>query len=118
MFAPLVSPVMQGLSPLLSGYAASPLRGGVEALSGQLRGAAPPLLRELLPLLDQLQPLTLDVAAGRYALNHLNLSRSESSESNIALFLNLLNLTALSSRPRRRRPPAWCGSTTRWRARC
>jgi hypothetical protein len=79
MFAPLVSPVMQGLSPLLSGYAASPLRGGVEALSGQLRGAAPPLLRELLPLLDQLQPLTLDVAAGRYAPNHLNLSRSESS---------------------------------------
>ena len=56
---------MQGLSPLLSSYATSPLRGGVEALSTQLRGQLPPLLRELLPLLDQLQPLTMDVAAGR-----------------------------------------------------
>jgi hypothetical protein len=59
---------MQGLSPLLSGYAASPLRGAAEALTQQLRGAAPPLLRELLPLLDQMEPLTLDVAAGRCVL--------------------------------------------------
>ncbi len=65
LFAPVVSPLMQGLSPLLSGYATSPLRGGVEAISAQLRGAAPALLREALPLLEQLQPLTLDVAAGR-----------------------------------------------------
>ena len=67
LFVPVVSPLMQGLSPLLSGYAASPLRGAAEALSSQLRGAAPPLLRELLPLLDQMEPLTLDVAAGRCA---------------------------------------------------
>ena len=66
LFVPVVSPLMQGLSPLLSGYAASPLRGAAEALTQQLRGAAPPLLRELLPLLDQMEPLTLDVAAGRF----------------------------------------------------
>lgn len=65
LFVPVVSPLAQGLSPLLNGLAASPLRGGVEALSAQLRGAAPALVREALPLLDQLQPLGLDVAAGR-----------------------------------------------------
>jgi len=65
LFLPVVSPLAQGLSPLLNGLVTSPLRGGVEALSAQLRGRAPPLLREALPLLDQLQPLGLDVAAGR-----------------------------------------------------
>ena len=67
LFAPVVSPLIQGLSPLLSGYATSPLRGGVEALSTQLRGQLPPLVRDVLPLLDQLEPLTMDVAAGRCA---------------------------------------------------
>lgn len=65
LFAPVVSPLAQGLNPLLSQWPSSPLRGGVDLLRSQLRGAAPPRLRALLPILDQLEPLTLDVAAGR-----------------------------------------------------
>jgi len=65
LFAPLVSPVAQSLSPLLNAAATSPLRGGAEALSASLRAQAPAVLREALPLLDQLEPLVLDVAAGR-----------------------------------------------------
>jgi hypothetical protein len=65
LFAPVVSPLAQGFNPLLAQLAASPLRGGVEQLRAQLRDAAPPAVREALPLLDQLEPLTLDLAAGR-----------------------------------------------------
>ena len=110
LFVPVVSPLMQGLSPLLSGYATSPLRGGLEALSSQLRGAAPPLLRELLPLLDQLEPLTLDVAAGRCALPCRGCARACADAWPA-------RLAARSSRPRPRRRRAWCARTTPWRER-
>lgn len=61
----MLSPLARGLSPLLGGLVTSPLRGPAEALSAQLRDAAPPVVREALPLLDQLAPLSLDLAAGR-----------------------------------------------------
>jgi len=56
---------MQSMSPLLAGLAASPLRSPAEQLREQLRQAAPAAVREALPLLDQLEPLTLDLVAGR-----------------------------------------------------
>lgn len=64
LFGPVVSPLAQGLNPLVTGLATSPLRPGVDSLAQQLRAAAPPVVREALPLLDQLEGLGLDVAAG------------------------------------------------------
>lgn len=65
LFAPVISPLAQTLSPLLAGLATSPFRPGAEALSARLRATAPPAVREALPLLDQLQPLSLDLVYGR-----------------------------------------------------
>lgn len=65
LILPLLSPAMQSMSPLLAGLAASPLRSPAEQLREQLRQAAPAAVREALPLLDQLEPLTLDLVAGR-----------------------------------------------------
>ena len=65
LFGPLVSPLAQGLNPLAQGIATSPLRPGVDSLAQQLRNAAPSMVREALPLLDQLEGLALDVTAGK-----------------------------------------------------
>ena len=65
LFGPVVSPLAQGLNPLVTSIATSPLRSGVDSLAQQLRSAAPSVVREALPLLDQLEGLGLDVAAGK-----------------------------------------------------
>lgn len=130
LFAPVLSPLAQGLNPIITQWSVSPLKSGVERVQKQLRHghadkrtngliwrhtdrnthcaetpflfcsirtpsgsdaserfrhstacfnspslallhsidrreSAPKRLRELFPLIDQLEPLTLDVAAGR-----------------------------------------------------
>lgn len=44
--------------------AASPLRSQVEAPLEMLRGLSPGLVRQFLPILDQLLPIYMDVANG------------------------------------------------------
>ena len=65
LFSPLISPMMQGLGPILQGLAASPMRFPLEIALNQLRGLSPPAVRDLLPLLEQLRPLYADLASGR-----------------------------------------------------
>ena len=65
LFGPVVSPLAQGLNPLVTGITTSPFRPGVDSLAQQLRNAAPSVVREALPLLDQLEGLALDVTSGR-----------------------------------------------------
>ena len=64
LFAPVVAPGLQSLSPVISGIVDSPLRAPSRAVEAQLRATAPPVVRELLPVLDQLEPVFLEVANG------------------------------------------------------
>ena len=64
LFAPVVAPGLQSLSPVISGIVDSPLRAPSRAVEAQLRANAPPVVRELLPVLDQLEPVFLEVANG------------------------------------------------------
>jgi hypothetical protein len=64
--SPLLAPGARALGPLLQQLATSPLRSSVEAALDVLRGpASPPAVRQLLPVVDQLVPVMLDVASGR-----------------------------------------------------
>ena len=64
LFAPIVAPGLQGLSPIISGLAGSPLRAPLRSAEAQLRSLSPPVVKELLPVLDQLEPVLLEVANG------------------------------------------------------
>lgn len=64
LFAPIVAPGLQGLSPIISGLAGSPLRAPLRSAEAQLRYLSPPVLKELLPVLDQIEPVLLEVANG------------------------------------------------------
>ena len=64
LFAPVVAPGLQALSPVISGALGSPLREPTRAIDAQLRAAAPPAVRELLPVIDQLEPVLMEVANG------------------------------------------------------
>jgi len=64
LFAPVVAPGLQGLSPIIAGLAGSPLRAPARAAEAQLRDLSPPIFRELLPVLDQLEPVLLEVVNG------------------------------------------------------
>jgi len=60
------SPALQAAFPLLETLREqNPLAGDLDRLQGELRAAAPAQVRELLPVVDQLEPLLADVAAGR-----------------------------------------------------
>ncbi|EEH60120.1 uncharacterized protein MICPUCDRAFT_3522, partial [Micromonas pusilla CCMP1545] len=67
LFTPVVAPGLQArsnLSPLFNGISSSPLRAPARAIDASLRARAPPVVRELLPVLDQLEPVFLEVANG------------------------------------------------------
>ncbi len=65
LFAELFAPGLQGLSPILDAAQKSPLRALQRNADAQLRELAPPLVKELLPILDTLEPVILEVADGR-----------------------------------------------------
>lgn len=63
---PMLAPGARALGPLLQQLATSPLRAPVEQALDVLRGpASPPAVRQLLPVVDQLVPVMLDVSSGR-----------------------------------------------------
>jgi hypothetical protein len=59
-----IGPSARLLGPILQQLATSPLRSGAEQALDALRAAAPPGLRQALPVFEQLTPIVLDVAAG------------------------------------------------------
>lgn len=65
LFAELFAPGLQGLSPIIDAASKSPLRSLQRNADAQLREFAPPLIKELLPILDNLEPVILEIADGR-----------------------------------------------------
>ena len=65
LFADVLAPGLRGLSPILDAANKSPLRALQRNADTQLREFAPPLVRELLPILDTLEPVILEIADGR-----------------------------------------------------
>ncbi|GBF91540.1 hypothetical protein Rsub_04280 [Raphidocelis subcapitata] len=64
--SPFIAPSARALGPLLSQLAsAGPLRGAVEGAADALRGLSPSLVRQVMPLIDQLTPIFMDVSQGR-----------------------------------------------------
>eukprot|EP00882_Tetradesmus_deserticola_P014272 GHRQ01015170.1.p1 GENE.GHRQ01015170.1~~GHRQ01015170.1.p1 ORF type:complete len:281 (+),score=82.48 GHRQ01015170.1:552-1394(+) len=63
--SPILSPSARAVGPLLEQLATSPLRSGLETVSDALRGVSPSLMRQLMPVFDQLTPIYMDVAQGR-----------------------------------------------------
>ncbi|KAI3423953.1 hypothetical protein D9Q98_009787 [Chlorella vulgaris] len=64
LLSPLIAPNIRALGPILSQLATSPLRSGVEQWIDMLRGASPSIVKQIVPLLDQLTPIYLDIANG------------------------------------------------------
>ncbi|XP_074302316.1 uncharacterized protein LOC141633814 isoform X1 [Silene latifolia] len=66
LFSPVFSPVAQSLGPLLSQIASSPtIRLGAETTLKQLENISPPIMKQMLPLIEQLPPLYMDLVNGR-----------------------------------------------------
>lgn len=64
LFTPVVAPGLQNLSPLIASVADSPFREPLRGAEAQLRAQAPATVRELLPVLDQIEPVFREVADG------------------------------------------------------
>ncbi|MQL98786.1 hypothetical protein Taro_031495 [Colocasia esculenta] len=66
LFSPVIVPVAQSFGPFLSQITSSPaiLRGAEMALK-QLENLSPPIMRQVLPLIEQLPPLYMDLVKGR-----------------------------------------------------
>ena len=65
LFAELFVPGLRGLSPIIDAANKSPFRTMSRNADAQLREFAPPLVKELLPILDNLEPVILEIADGR-----------------------------------------------------
>lgn len=66
LFSPVLVPVAQSLGPLLSQIASSPtIRLGAEMTMKQLENLSPPIMKQVLPLVEQLPPLYMDLVKGR-----------------------------------------------------
>jgi hypothetical protein len=61
--SPFIAPSARALAPLLSQLATpGPLRATVESATDALRGLSPSLVRQVMPMIDQLSPIFLDVS--------------------------------------------------------
>jgi hypothetical protein len=60
--SPFLAPSARAVGPLLDQLATSPFRAGLENVSDALRGLSPGLVKQLLPIFDQLTPIYMDVA--------------------------------------------------------
>ena len=65
LFAEVFVPGLSAISPVLQPLAASPLREGLRDVDRNVRSFAPEAVKELLTVVDQLEPLLLDVSNGR-----------------------------------------------------
>ncbi|XP_047340679.1 uncharacterized protein LOC124944468 [Impatiens glandulifera] len=66
LFSPVLVPMAQRFGPLLSQIASSPtVRFGAEMTLKQLENLSPPILKQVLPLVEQLPPLYKDLVDGR-----------------------------------------------------
>lgn len=65
LMAPLIAPSARLLGPVLNQIVASPVRATVEWGVETLRGLSPGIVRQVVPLVEQLAPLYLDMAQGR-----------------------------------------------------
>ncbi|WOL02518.1 hypothetical protein Cni_G11237 [Canna indica] len=66
LFSPVIVPMAQSFGPLLSQLISSPsLRMGAEMAIKQLENLSPPIMRQVLPLVEQLPPLYMDLVNGR-----------------------------------------------------
>lgn len=63
--SPLIAPSARMLGPLLNQISASPIRPTVESATERLKGLSPSVVRGVLPLVEQLAPMYLDVAEGK-----------------------------------------------------
>jgi len=53
LFMPVVSPITQRFAPVLAELSRSPLSGTVGSTVGQLKNQGPPIVKQLLPLMEQ-----------------------------------------------------------------
>lgn len=66
LFSPVLVPMAQNLGPFLSQIASSPtVRLGAEMTIKQLENLSPPIMKQVLPLVEQLPPLYMDLVKGR-----------------------------------------------------
>uniref|UniRef100_A0A7N0U8M9 Uncharacterized protein n=1 Tax=Kalanchoe fedtschenkoi TaxID=63787 RepID=A0A7N0U8M9_KALFE len=66
LFSPVLVPMAQSVGPLLSQIAASPtVRLGAEMAMKQIENLSPTIMKQVLPLVEQLPPLYMDLAKGR-----------------------------------------------------
>ncbi|KAL8534952.1 hypothetical protein ACS0TY_010832 [Phlomoides rotata] len=66
LFSPVLMPMAQRIGPFLSQVASSPtIRLGAEMTRKQFENLSPSILKQVLPLVEQLPPLYMDLAKGR-----------------------------------------------------
>ncbi|KHG13493.1 Gut esterase 1 [Gossypium arboreum] len=64
--SPVLVPMAQSIGPFLSQIASSPtIRMGAEMTLKQIESLSPPIMKQVLPLVEQLPPLYMDLAKGR-----------------------------------------------------
>ncbi|KAG9447423.1 hypothetical protein H6P81_013551 [Aristolochia fimbriata] len=66
LFSPVIVPMAQSFGPLLSQITSSEtVRVGTEMAMKQLQNLSPPIMKQVLPLVEQLPPLYMDLVKGR-----------------------------------------------------
>ncbi|KAM6570256.1 hypothetical protein CsatB_018241 [Cannabis sativa] len=66
LFSPVLVPMAQSIGPILSQIASSPtIRLTAEMTLKQLENLSPPIMKQVLPLVEQLPPLYMDLVKGR-----------------------------------------------------
>ncbi|XP_024993434.1 uncharacterized protein LOC112527199 [Cynara cardunculus var. scolymus] len=66
LFSPVLLPMAQSLGPILSQIASSPtIRFGAEMTLKNLENLSPPIMKQAIPLVEQLAPLYTDLISGR-----------------------------------------------------
>ncbi|ONK72145.1 uncharacterized protein A4U43_C04F16250 [Asparagus officinalis] len=65
LFSPVIVPVAQSFGPLLSQLTSPTIVRGAEMAIKQLENLSPPIMKQVLPLVEQLPPLYLDLVKGR-----------------------------------------------------
>ncbi|KAK4413619.1 hypothetical protein Salat_2774700 [Sesamum alatum] len=66
LFSPVLAPMAQSIGPFLSQIASLPtIRLGAEMTRKQFENLSPSILKQVLPLVEQLPPLYMDLAKGR-----------------------------------------------------
>ncbi|GIL57885.1 hypothetical protein Vafri_13100 [Volvox africanus] len=66
LLSPLIVPSARVMGPLINQLAASPIRSTVESITETVKGLSPSIVRQVLPLLEQLAPIYLDAAQGKH----------------------------------------------------